>query len=394
MAGHRRVTGRFFVILALVASIIAFSVYMAHDDPVREVTVEIGAIGQTRELDAVIMRGETVVSTESYARVNYVAEECALVSTGDTVASIYASGYSEKEMESLESTRKEIREYYSQILENILDDNLELYTQAVAQRAAELQTIIQGKEQGNLLTVQAQLEQSMNERQDYLRTSKREETQLSNLYQKETQLMNSIASWKRDYTAPCPGIVSFYLDGYETLLSDGNYDSLTMNDLRGVLRGDRPALTNETRGSTPLFKVIDSSRWSVLLIAEDAQYMPSVGQTYTLTLSGYEDYVYTATVANFKRFDNATLIRMDIDQDVLPTIGLRTTRASVGTQYSGLRAPAGAIYTVNGVTGVYRRNGEEYEFIPVNVTASDGEYSLIEPVSEGAVYPGMVVVIK
>ena len=277
MAGHRRVTGRFFVILALVASIIAFSVYMAHDDPVREVTVEIGAIGQTRELDAVIMRGETVVSTESYARVNYVAEECALVSTGDTVASIYASGYSEKEMESLESTRKEIREYYSQILENILDDNLELYTQAVAQRAAELQTIIQGKEQGNLLTVQAQLEQSMNERQDYLRTSKREETQLSNLYQKETQLMNSIASWKRDYTAPCPGIVSFYLDGYETLLSDGNYDSLTMNDLRGVLRGDRPALTNETRGSTPLFKVIDSSRWSVLLIAEDAQYMPSVG---------------------------------------------------------------------------------------------------------------------
>ena len=122
--------------------------------------------------------------------------------------------------------------------------------------------------------------------------------------------------------------------------------------------------------------------------------MPSVGQTYTLTLSGYEDYVYTATVANFKRFDNATLIRMDIDQDVLPTIGLRTTRASVGTQYSGLRAPTGAIYTVNGVTGVYRRNGEEYEFIPVNVTASDGEYSLIEPVSEGAVYPGMVVVIK
>ena len=145
MAGRRRVTGRFFVILALVASIIAFSVYMTHDDPVREVTVEIGAIGQTRELDAVIMRGETVVSTESYARVNYVAEECALVSTGDTVASIYASGYSEKEMDSLESTRKEIREYYSQILENKLDDNLELYTQAVAQRAAELQTIIQGK---------------------------------------------------------------------------------------------------------------------------------------------------------------------------------------------------------------------------------------------------------
>ncbi|MDY4200532.1 MAG: HlyD family efflux transporter periplasmic adaptor subunit, partial [Candidatus Fimadaptatus sp.] len=175
-------TGKFYAILAVVAAIIAFAVYMTRDDPVREVLIEAGTIGQTRELDAVVMRSETVVNTESYARVDYVAEECSLVSAGDTVASIYASGYSEKEMESLENTRKDIREYYNQILENILDSNLEQYTQLVAQRASELQTIIQGKEQGNLLTVQAQLEQAMTERQDYLRTAKREETQLSNLY--------------------------------------------------------------------------------------------------------------------------------------------------------------------------------------------------------------------
>ena len=240
MAGRRRVTGKFYAILAVVAAIIAFAVYMTRDDPVREVLIEAGTIGQTRELDAVVMRNETVVNTESYARVDYVAEECSLVSAGDTVASIYASGYSEKEMESLENTRKDIREYYNQILENILDSNLEQYTQLVAQRASELQTIIQGKEQGNLLTVQAQLEQAMTERQDYL----------------------------------------------------------------------------------------------------------------------------------------------------------RTTRASVGTQYAGLRVPLGAVYTVNGVHGVYKHNGDTYDFIPVNVTASDGEYALIEPVTEGAIYSGMAVVIK
>jgi putative membrane fusion protein len=393
VAGRRRVTGRFFVILGVVAAIVAFAIYMSREEPVREVVVEAGSIGQTREMDAVIMRDETVVSTESYARVDYVAEECALVSAGDTVASIYASGYSEKEMDNLESTRKEIREYYNQILENILDDELEQYTQSVAQRAGELQTIIQGKEQGNLLNVQSQLEQAMNDRQDYLRTSKREETQLSNLYQRETQLMNSIASWKRDYTAPASGIVSFYLDGYESLLTPANYDQLTIDDMRSVLRGTRPALVNDTRGSTPLFKVIDASSWSVLIVSDNDQYLPSLGQAYTLTIKGYEDYVYSATVSNLKRFDSATLIRMDIDQDVLPTIDLRRAKVSVGTQYSGMRVPSGAVYTVNGVTGVYRRNGEINDFIPVNVTASDGEYALIEPVSEGAVYPGMAVVI-
>ena len=69
MAGRRKVTGRFFVILGLIAAVTAFAIYMTRDDPVREVTVEAGAIGQTRELDAVIMRNETVVSAESYARV-------------------------------------------------------------------------------------------------------------------------------------------------------------------------------------------------------------------------------------------------------------------------------------------------------------------------------------
>ncbi len=394
MAGRRKVTGRFFVILALVAAVTAFAIYMTRDEPVREVTVEAGAIGQTRELDAVIMRNETVISAESYARVDYVAQECSLVSEGDTVASIYASGYSEKEMDNLESIRTEIREYYNQILENILDETLEQYTAAVNQRASELQTIIQGKEQGNLITVQAQLEQAMNDRQDYLRTSKREETQLSNLYQRETQLMNSIASWKSDYTAPCAGIVSFYLDGYESLLTPDNYDQLTLEQIRGVLRGESIATTSETRGSNPLFKVIDASSWSVLIITDDQSYLPSVGQTYTLTIEGYEDYVYEATVSNYKRFDNETLIRMDIDQDVLPTINLRATRVSVGTQFSGLRVPNGALYTSGDQTGVYVRSGDSYEFIPVTVNASDSEYSLIEPVVEGAVYSGMSVVIR
>ena len=82
MAGRRKVTGRFFVILGIVAAIVAFAIYMSREDPVREVVVEAGSIGQTREMDAVIMRGESVVSTESYARVDYVAEECALVSAG------------------------------------------------------------------------------------------------------------------------------------------------------------------------------------------------------------------------------------------------------------------------------------------------------------------------
>lgn len=389
-----RVTGRFFVILAVVAAIIVFAIYMTRDEPVHEVTVEAGAIGQTRELDAVIMRNETVVSAESYARVDYVAEECALVSEGDTVASIYASGYSEKEMENLENIRTEIREYYNQILENILDESLEDYTAAVNQRASELQTIIQGKEQGNLLTVQSQLEQAMNDRQDYLRTSKREETQLSNLYQRETQLMNSISSWKSDYTAPCSGVVSFYLDGYESLLTPSNYDQLTLEDVRAVLRGDEYSSGAETRGSTPLFKVIDSSSWSVLIISDDESYVPSVGQTYTLTIEGYEDYVYEAVVSNYKRFDSETLIRMDIDQDVLPTINLRAARVSVGTQFSGLRVPNNAIYTVSGQTGVYVRNADGYDFIPVTVNASDSEYSLIQPLSEGAVYSGMSVVIR
>ena len=187
--------------------------------------------------------------------------------------------------------------------------------------------------------------------------------------------------------------MSFYLDGYESLLAPGNYDQLTLEDIRGVLQGEK-YVTSTERGSTPLFKVIDSTSWSVLIITDDQSYVPSVGQTYTLTIEGYEDYVYEAVVSNYKRFDNETLIRMDIDQDVLPTINLRATHVSVGTQFSGLRVPNKALYTVDGQTGVYVRNGDSYDFIAVTVNASDSEYSLIEPVNEGAVYSGMSVVIR
>ena len=78
----------------------------------------------------------------------------------------------------------------------------------------------------------------------------------------------------------------------------------------------------------------------------------------------------------------------------MPTINLRATHVSVGTQFSGLRVPNKALYTVDGQTGRVCAQWRQLRFYSRNRNASDSEYSLIEPVNEGAVYSGMSVVIR
>ena len=72
-------------------------------------------------------------------------------------------------------------------------------------------------------------------RQEYLRQNKREDLRLNQLYEEEASHLNAIASWRTTETAPRAGVVSFYMDGYEELLTVDNASMLTASDVKNIL---------------------------------------------------------------------------------------------------------------------------------------------------------------
>ena len=391
---RRRVTGRFFVFIALLL-VIAFLILRPYlfNGP-RETVIMMSNAPQTQVVDCVIIRDEDVTTSDSTARVEYIAAENSLVEEGANVANLYTTGYSQSLLDNLETTRESIQSYHKQLLANIVDSNLDRLDQVVDLMALEFKNLITRQTVGNLHTVTAQLETAMVNRQEYLRANKREDNKLTKLYEEENTRMSNIQSWRKVSNAARPGVVSFYLDGYEQNLTPSGLNTLSIADVRTVLGGGDLADSKTTRASG-IYRIVDQDKWYVAVLANGDTWTPVKGQdSYYMQFEGYDDLTFTASVYSVQKEGSTTLAVFEIHDPIGPLIYRRSGRAQFSITLTGLSVRADALYNENGQMGVWVYDVPGGTFVPVEVLSTDGKLAMIEPLLEGALQLGQTVLIK
>ena len=393
MRRKKRVTGRFYIFL-LILLVIAFLIVRPHlNFGSREAIIMPAQSELTQNMDCVLIRDETVVASESTAHIEYVATEGTLVNAGDTVAYVYSAGYSESLLQKLEDTRSKIQDYHKTvILNNIKDDNLARYDTIVNMMASQFKSLVNHDSYGSLLTAARQLETAMVNRQEYLRQNKREDVKLSKLYDEETTRLNNIQSWRKVENASQSGVISFYTDGYESVLSAENIASLSAADINTVLAGE--LLTTPSAKETAVYRIVNQDCWYVALVTDAKTWNPVVGQPYTLQMEGFEDLSFTAFVTSVQKESGSILAVFQINDPIGPLIYQRTGHAKLTATISGLSVSSKALSEENGQIGVWLIDVGGETFIPVEVLSSDGSNALIQPLVDGALGIGQAVRIK
>ena len=391
---RKRVTGRFFVfLLALLA--IAFLILWPRLFPgSKETVIMMANADQRQTVDCVLLRDESVTMSESTARVEYIAAEDSWVDEGSTVANLYATGYSENLLNSLEATRKKIQDYHKQLLANIVDSQLQELDQKVNRKAIEFKNLITRQTTGNLKTVASQLETEMVRRQEYMRQNKRGDSKLTKLYDEENARLASIQSWRTVSAADRSGVVSFYIDGYENDLTPDKLNALSIADVRAVLAGERLENTRKTL-SDGIYRIVDQNRWYVAVLYSGNTWTPMVGQdNYFVQMEGFDDLTYTATVHSVQKENDSTLAIFEVRDPIGPLIYRRTGKAQFSITLTGLSVRVEALYNENGQMGVWVYDVPGGTFVPVEVLSTDGSIAMIQPMVEGALQLGQTVLIK
>ena len=390
MRRKKRVTGRVYIFLLLLL-LIAFLIARPHLNLGSKEAVILQATSEfSQMMDCAIIRDEQVITSESTARVEYIAPEGTLVNQGDTVAYVYTAGYSEGLLQKLEETRTQIQDYHkNQILNNIKDADLERYDTIVDMMVLEFKSLVNHKSSGSLLTAAQQLETAMVNRQEYLRQNKREDTKLSKLYDEENTRLASIQSWRKVEAAPKAGVVSFYTDGYEGALSLDSLSSLTAADIRTVMEGGRLGEAKNSK-TADIYRLVNQDKWYVALIADTKSWNPVVGQQYLLQMEGFEDLSFTAYVTSVQQ----NLAIFEINDPIGPLLYQRTGKAKLSSTLSGLSIASKALYEQNGQMGLWLNDVPGGTFVPVEVISNDGTNALIQPLVEGAIGLGQKVLIK
>lgn len=387
-----RVQGRFYIFLLLIL-IIVFLIVRPHIRFGEKVEViSLASSAYTHDMDAVIIRDEQLITSQSVARIEYVAFENTLVSQDDTVAYLYSSGYSESELTKLETARENIQAYHKTMLENIIDNNLERLEAMVDQRALEFKNLVTHKNEGNLITINRLLETSMVNRQEYMRSNMRNDLKLNNLYSQENTRLNSISSWRVESKAPVDGVVSFYTDGYEHYLNADTLSTLDAADITTVLGGK--SMGESSVRQKDVYRIVNQDLWYVAIITDASEWNPVLDQEYYMQFEGFEDLGFHAKVKSVSQSGKQALAVFEIQSPMGALIYQRTARANVSITLTGMSVSTDAIYEENGQSGVWLYDVPGGTFVPVTVLSTDGKMALIEPVVKDSIQMGNRVLIK
>jgi len=355
-------------------------------------TITAGVIGARYSGDCLIVRDESPYDAEGVTSIDYIAREGVTVYRGTSVCNVYSSGFSTREMNTLQDYRNQIKEYQIKLLSSEIttDTQLEKLASDVLTQAREVRQLIFGA-RGNMENQESTLAAAISNRQAYLKEKYSEDQRMTRLYDDEQSQLQRISSWTKQYAAMSEGVVSFYSDGYEYGLTVANYESFSPAQVRAMVNGKKPENGVLQKGKTTIYRIVRDGEWYVLMLIRDSNWNPVEGAEYELRLENFKDTMVRATVTSFTRSGGELLVRLHVRSSVEPVLYIRTCAGVLGDSVSSLMVPSRALYYQDNMPGiVLSENGYEW-FIPVNVLDRQGDYIFISAIQQGVLSEGMTV---
>ena len=354
--------------------------------------VEAAALGNTYRGDALIVRNETSFEEEGVQSIEYKAHEGSVVKVKDIICNVYSTGYSNKEMLSLQDYRDQIKNYQRTLIQGQakLDTKMDQMEAEVIQRGLEVRNLVQGA-RGNLVNQEEILAAAIKQRQDYFRSTNSDDMRLNRLYDDEETQQQRIDSWIRQRHANRDGIVSFYSDGFEKALNLTDFANYGPAEVRSMINGQRPDATTASRGRTGIYRLVREQDYAVLMLIKDNTWNPEEGAIFKLKLEQFTDETVDARIFSFTRANGELLLRLQVKGNVEPVLYMRTCQAELGEHVDCMVVPSSALYTQGGSRGVVVVNGDQQLFVPVNVIEEKNGKAYVSAIQTGVLSAGQSV---
>ena len=362
-------------------------------EPAHFAAITAGTIGSRYTGDCLIVRDEVPFDAEGLSSVEYIAQEGKPVYRGDMICNVYSSGFSTREITTLQEYRDEIKEYQMKLLQSEIttDAWMEKLESEVMTRAREEREIIQGA-RGNMANQEQLLLAAIQSRQSYLREKYADDQRMTRLYDDEQSQLQRISSWTKQYVSMNDkALVSFYSDGYEYGLTVQNYDQFTPAEVRGMINGKKPEGGSLTKGKTTIYRMVKDGRWFVLMLIRDSNWNPTEGAIYDLKLENFTDTTVRAEVVSFTRTGGELEVCLCVEDGVDKVLYVRSCTGVLGDSVTSLMVPERAIYTQDNMPGVVVVDGNYEWFIPVNILDKRDGMVYIAAIQHGVLSEGQTV---
>lgn len=362
--------GRVFAVVLILALVFIYAVYLVAklvQNPTNTFMVTNGKISQEESDIGYIIREETVVKGQNYKNgMVKIKNEGEKVAKGDSVFRYYSSGEEELknkiaeldvEIQSLMQNEKSSFPSDVKLLESQIEKELDsIYGVNNAQKIQEYKKNI-----NSYITKKAKISSPSNSR-------------LKELLRQREEYENRLTSDSENVNAPESGIVSYRVDGLESVLTTEDFTKFSKNFLQDLkLKTGQTVASSEEVG-----KIINNYQCYIVFNSNTNEAKNSkVGDTIKIRVQNSD--TLKASVENIiDEDDESKTITVKITNDVEKLIAYRKISFDIiWWDAEGFRIPNEAIKEENGLSYVVRNRNGYYNKMLVKILKQNDEYCIV-----------------
>ena len=362
--------GRVFAVVLILALVFIYAVYLVAklvQNPTNTFMVTNGKISQEESDIGYIIREETVVKGQNYKNgMVKIKNEGEKVAKGDSVFRYYSSGEEELknkiaeldvEIQSLMQNEKSSFPSDVKLLESQIEKELDsIYGVNNAQKIQEYKKNI-----NSYITKKAKISSPSNSR-------------LKELLSQREEYENRLTSDSENVNAPESGIVSYRVDGLESVLTTEDFTKFNKSFLQDLkLKTGQTVASNEEVG-----KIINNYQCYIVFNSNTNEAKNSkVGDTIKIRVQNSD--TLKASVENIiDEDDGSKTITVKITNDVENLIAYRKISFDIiWWDAEGFRIPNEAIKEENGLSYVVRNRNGYYNKMLVKILKQNDEYCIV-----------------
>ena len=362
--------GRVFAVVLILALVFIYAVYLVAklvQNPTNTFMVTNGKISQEESDIGYIIREETVVKGQNYKNgMVKIKNEGEKVAEGDSVFRYYSSGEEELknkiaeldvEIQSLMQNEKSSFPSDVKLLESQIEKELDsIYGVNNAQKIQEYKKNI-----NSYITKKAKISSPSNSR-------------LKELLSQREEYENRLTSDSENVNAPESGIVSYRVDGLESVLTTEDFTKFNKSFLQDLkLKTGQTVASNEEVG-----KIINNYQCYIVFNSNTNEAKNSkVGDTIKIRVQNSD--TLKASVENIvDEDDGSKTITVKITNDVEKLIAYRKISFDIiWWDAEGFRIPNEAIKEENGLSYVVRNRNGYYNKMLVKILKQNDEYCIV-----------------
>jgi putative membrane fusion protein len=313
---------------------------------------------------------------------------------------LYLTGYSKTDIKNLDDLRATIKDYQeNNVLKSTVNAGLVELNGKIDDKMNEISAMAIGRQTQNMAVAEAELRSLMQQRKDYMRQITNEDETLKRYYSNEESLVNKINQTLKTVKSPADGLVSYYLDGYETVLTVNSIPDMTpakMKKLRDEISKKSKAFSSSlvVEANQPICRIVNPAKWYAVIVLGSRENPFVEGMEYPLTFGGMQGTV-SGRAIKVTSAGGSDLIVLEISEGAANMMSVRIVNGHVGSDLSGFRVPVGMLkqdggklyIAVKGTDGNVRR-------IEVELLGKDDKYAIIGDVTGASELTSGVALVK